>query len=144
MEITVFRAQPIGRETRRMPAGTYNLARTLQSRSLKGVAFVPIRSMQILAILDTTEFVFLDSHYKSWAMLVWQGFQTSERTALDEPVAFESVCYEDTGLDAICRLPREFHLALEGLAAKQHIDGPAKVLNFSAHRRADGSPDLHR
>ena len=144
MDITVFRAQPIAREFRRIPASTYNLARTLQSRSPKGVAFVPIRSMQILVILDATEFVFLDSHDKSWAMLVWQGFQAGERTALDEPIAFESVCYEAAGLDAIRRLPREFHLALEGLAAKQHVDGPAKVLKFSARRRADGSPDWHR
>lgn len=141
MEITVFRAHPIAREIRRMPASTYNLARTLQARSPRGVAFVPIRSMQVLAILDANEFVFLDSQYKSWAMLAWQGFNAGQRSALDEPVAFESVCYEDTGIEAMRRLPREFHLALEALAAKRHVDGPARLLSFRAKRRADGGAD---
>ena len=141
MQITVYRAAPLQQQGRTLAAATYNLARTLQARSPRGVAFVPIRSMQVLAILDATEFVFLDSQYKSWVMLAWQGFHPGTRTALDEAVPFESVCYEQTGIDAMRRLPREFHLALEALAVKQHVDGPAKVLNFNARRGEDGEPD---
>jgi hypothetical protein len=98
------------------------------------VAFVPIRSMQVLAILDRDEFVFLDSQYKSWVMLAWQGFRPDERGALDEPVRFELACYEASGIEAMKRLPREFHLALQSLAFKARIDGPARVLKFEARR----------
>ncbi len=141
MDITVYRASPIAREHRTMPAATYNLGRSLQARSPNGIAFVPIRSMQVLAILDAEEFVFLDSEHKCWAMLAWVSFQTHARTALDQPVAFESVSYEDTAAEAMRRLPREFQLALQALSAKQRIDGPAKVLHFNAKRRGQSQPD---
>lgn len=134
MEITVFRDQAIHRETRSLPAETYNLARRLQARSPSGVAFIPIRSMQVLAILDRDEFVFLDSQHKTWAMVAWQRFRADEREALDEPVSFQAVCYEADGLEAMKRLPREFHQALLALAAKDKVDGPARVLKFEAKR----------
>lgn len=136
MEITVYRAAPLFQERRTLAAATYNLARVLQARSPKGVAFVPIRSMQVLAIVDATEFVFLDSQYKSWVMLAWQGFHPNSRTALDEPVPFDCVHYEDTAQEAMLRLMREFHRALEQLAARQHIDGPARVLSLTSRRSA--------
>jgi len=136
MEITVYRAAPLFQERRTLAAATYNLARVLQARSPKGVAFVPIRSMQVLAIVDATEFVFLDSQYKSWVMLAWQGFHPNSRTALDEPVPFDCVHYEDTAQEAMLRLIREFHRALEQLAARQHIDGPARVLSLTSRRSA--------
>ncbi len=136
MEITVYRDRPLTRESRTLPAAVYNLARTLQARSPSGVAFVPIRSMQVLAILDAEEFVFLDSQYKSWVMVAWRQFRPDARAALDEPVTFESVCYEEDGVEAMKRLPQEFHQALVDLASKQKIDGPARVLKFTGRRPA--------
>ncbi|MEW5770925.1 MAG: hypothetical protein AB1831_11260 [Pseudomonadota bacterium] len=136
MEITVYRDRAVHRETRTLPADTYNLARTLQARSPSGVAFVPIRSMQVLAILDRDEFVFLDSQYKSWVMIAWQGFRPDERDSLDAPVRYELACYEAEGMEAMQRLPREFHQALVALSGRQHIDGPARVLKFEAKRPA--------
>lgn len=134
MEITVYRDQALFRETRHLPAQTYNLARTLQARSPGGVLFVPIRSMQVLAILDPEEFIFLDVEYKSWVMLAWQAFRPDARQTLEDPVAFELACYEESGREAMQRLPREFHQALQALAAKEHLDGPARVLKFQAKR----------
>ena len=134
MEITVYRDQAIHRETRKLPADTYNLARTLQARSPSGVAFVPIRSMQVLAILDRDEFVFLDSQYKTWAMVAWQCFRSDERDTLEDPVSYELACYDEGGMEAMKRLPREFHQALQAMAGKDRIDGPARVLKFEARR----------
>ncbi|HRH80942.1 MAG TPA: hypothetical protein PLW81_07840 [Thiobacillaceae bacterium] len=134
MEITVYRDQSLLRQERTLPAAVYNLARTLQRRSPSGVAFVPIRSMQVLAILDRDEFVFLDSQHKTWAMLAWQRFRPDERASLDDPVGYELACYEEDALEAMKRLPREFHLALQALASKDRIDGPARVLKFEARR----------
>ena len=86
MEITVYRDQPLGREALTLSGAVYNLARTLQARSPRGVAFVPIRSVQMLAILDAEEFVFLDSQFKSWVEIAWQSFGTNQRGGLDEAV----------------------------------------------------------
>jgi hypothetical protein len=135
MEITVYRDRPLTQETRTLPAAVYNLARTLQARSPSGVAFVPIRSMQVLAILDAEEFVFLDSQYKSWVMVAWQCFRSDERETLEDPVSYQLACYEHSGIEAMARLPREFHQALLGLAAKDKVDGPARVLKFEARRQ---------
>jgi len=134
MEITVYRDRAIHRDARRLPADTYNLARTLQARGPNGVAFVPIRSMQVLAILDREEFIFLDSQHRSWVMVAWQAFRPDERETLEDPVGYALACHEESGLEAMKRLPREFHLALGALAARDRIDGPARVLRFEARR----------
>lgn len=136
MEISVYRDQATHRETRALPADTYNLARSLQARSPKGLVFVPIRSMQVLAILDRDEFVFLDSQYKNWAMLAWQCFRSDERAGLDAPVTYELAYYTPAAEAAMQRLPREFHQALKSLAGKDHVEGPARVLQFTAKRPA--------
>jgi hypothetical protein len=132
MEITVYRDQPLDREPRALPAATYNLACTLRARSRSGVVFVPIRSMQILAILDAEECVFLDSQYKRWVEIAWQHFRPNERQALDDPVPFEAVYYQPDSREVMKRLQGEFLLALQALAAKDRVDGPARVLKFQA------------
>jgi hypothetical protein len=134
MEITVYRDQAMHREARRLPADTYNLARTLQARSPNGVVFVPIRSMQVLAILDRDEFIFLDSQYKTWAWVAWQCFRSDARATLEDPVDYELACYDASGLEAMTRLPRAFHQALQALASRDRIDGPARLLKFEARR----------
>ena len=136
MEIKVFRGEALARERRNMPAATYNLARLLQARSPRGVAFVPIRSMQVLAVLDAEEFVFLDGQTRCWAIVSWTHFATHDRASLDDPVAFDCIRFEADAAETMQRLPREFHLALQALAAKQHVDGPARVLHLPVSRSA--------
>ena len=136
MEITVFRDPPLGSEPRQLPAAQYNLARMLQSRSPRGVAFVPIRSMQVLAILDAEEFVFVDSQYKQLAVLAWHGFRSQERMSLDDPVPFEVVFFRPDASVLQRRLQPELFKAMQSLAGKAHVDGPAKVLRFERSPRA--------
>jgi hypothetical protein len=64
VEITCYRDLEVKREHRQLPAETYNLALTLLARSTSGNLFIPIRSMQYLAILDAEEWVFLDGVHK--------------------------------------------------------------------------------
>lgn len=123
MEITVYRERAFHREPRSLPAETYNLARSIQARSPQGIAFVPIRSMQVLAILDRDEFVFLDSQYKNWAMLAWQCFRSDERAGLDDPVAYELAFYTPEA-DAAMKTPAP------GIPPGPH--GPGRQ---GAHRR---------
>lgn len=142
MEITVFRDAPVAREPRNLPASQYNLARVLQGRSPAGVAFVPIRSMQILAILDADEFVFVDSQYKQLALLAWQDFQPQQRESLDEPVPFSASFYRDDARELQKRLQPELFKAMQALAGKDQVTGPARVLKFErpVRREEPGAP----
>lgn len=134
MEITVYRDQPIAKEARTLPAAVYNLAHSLIARSPNSVVFVPIRSMQMLAILDDEEFIFLDSQYKSWVEIAWRNFRPQARDALDEAVPYEITIYHPDGENNLGRLMMEFPKAMQALAAKERLDGPAKVLKFEMKR----------
>jgi len=135
MEITCYRDPELARESRFLPASIYNLAQTLLSRSATDCLFVPIRSMQYLAILDTEEFVFLDGERKCWIDIAWQNFRPQLRTTLEEPVAFQVVYYRTDSAQLMSRLQAELPRALNELAAKECIDSPARVLKFPSHAR---------
>lgn len=137
MEIHVWRDQALATESKTLPAATYNLAHSLLARAPSGVVFVPIRSMQMLAILDREEFVFLDSQYKRWVEIAWQHFRPQARSSLDEPVPYEVVIYHPDGQKNLNRLLAEFPKALQALSSKEKLDGPAKLLKFEAKRPPD-------
>jgi len=130
LEITIFRDVPVGRESRYLPAFQYNLARKLQACSPAGVAFVPIRSMQILAILDAEEFVFVDSQHNQLALLAWQAFQPKLRDSLADRVPFEACFYRADAAEMQLRLQPEFFNAMQVLAQRESVVGPARVLKF--------------
>lgn len=132
MEITCYRDAELSREPSFLPAAIYNIANTLLARSTNNCLFVPIRSMQYLAILDEEEFVFLDGERKCWVDIAWQNFRPQDRAALTEAVAYEVVYYQPSAGDLMPRLQAEFHKALNEYAAKGRVDGPAKVLKFPA------------
>ena len=134
MEITCYRDAELMRESRHLPASTYNLAQTLFSRSASGCLFVPIRSMQYLAVLDAEEFVFLDGERKCWIDIAWQNFRPQLRTKLEEPVAFQAVYYRADSAQLMSRLQAELPRALGELAKKETLHGDARILKFG--RRA--------
>ena len=122
------------REPRQLPAATYNLAHTLLARSPSGVVFVPIRSMQYLAILDHEEFVFVDGARKSLLDIAWQHFIPHPRCALDEPVSYATVYYHPAATDIMFRLQIKFRRALRSLAAKYKLDEPGKIIMLKIRR----------
>jgi len=136
MEITCYRDPELARESKTLPAATYNLAHTLLARSPEGCLFVPIRSMQYLAILDAEEFVFLDGERKCWIDIAWQHFRPQDRASLNDPVAYEAVYYQASARNLMVRLQGEFSKALNELATKGRIAGPARVLKFPAPARS--------
>ena len=134
MELTLYREDPILRETRHLPAEVYNLARLLLARSIessgKSCVFVSIRSMQYLAVIDAEEIVFVDREHPSEAQLAWQAFHRRERSALDERVEFEAAFYTQPSLDIMPRLMSEFPKAMQAMADKERVGVPAAVLAF--------------
>ena len=75
MEERFYREQEIARLPAFLPAATYNLAHTLLARA-GTCLFVPIRSLQYMAVLDAEEFLFVDRQHKSWVELAWHHFRT--------------------------------------------------------------------
>ena len=132
MEITCYRDPEISREARHLPASTYNLAITLLARCPTKHLFVPIRSMQYMAIIDHEEFVFIDGERKGWIVIAWRNFKPQARDALDQPVAYEAVYYRANLSAIMSRLQREFPAALQALVNKTKLDGPARIIHFPA------------
>lgn len=134
MEIVCYRGVELAREARQLSAHCYNLTHSLLARSRDGVLFVPIRSMQYLAILDAEEFVFLDGANRRWIELAWQNFKPQQRAALDEPVGYEAVYYGKQAAGVMRRLQHEFTLALELLAARDQPQGSASIIKLDERR----------
>jgi hypothetical protein len=130
MEERFYREQEIARLPAFLPAVTYNLAHTLLARA-GPCLFVPIRSMQYMAVLDAEEFIFVDSQNKAWVELAWQHFRPQARTALDERVPFEVVHYLPQAADTMKRLTGEFHRALHLLAERDLPGQAAQVLSLN-------------
>ncbi len=130
MEISFFRDAPIDREARTLPAATYNLTRLLLAHSTEACVFVPIRSMQYLAVIDAEEIIFTHREAAREVEIAWSGFRANQRTALDQPVAFEALYYHPVARDTMKRLPVEFRLALELMAGRQAPTEAARVLAF--------------
>lgn len=124
------RGQPLMQTASTLPAATYNLTRILLAASTTGCVFVPIRSMQYLAVIDQEEIIFVDSQMKRWVTLAWRGFRPREREALDQPVAYEAVYYTEVGGDIQRRLLGEFHTALILLESRGRPAEPASVLAY--------------
>jgi hypothetical protein len=138
MEEHFYREQEIARVPGFLPAVTYNLAHTLLTHAGKCL-FVPIRSLQYMAVLDVEEFIFVDSQNKAWVELAWQRFRPQTRTSLDERVPFDVVHYLPQAAETMKRLPGEFHQALQLLADRQRPDSPATVVEL--HPRRAAKPD---
>lgn len=134
MEITCYREKELSRETRHLPATTYNLAIKLLARSKTGNVFLPIRAMQYLAILDDREFIFIDGERKSLIDIAWQHFRPQQRETLDEAVEYEAAYYYDHSQSLMNRLQGEFHKALLAACEKDKVEAPAKVLKFEIKR----------
>ena len=122
------RGQPLARAESALPAATYNLTRILLAHSPNGCVFVPIRSMQYMAVIDHEEIIFVDSQYKRWVEVAWREFRPQARGALDEPVAYQAVFYTSGGEETQRRLRGEFHAALALLAARRPSAAPARIL----------------
>ncbi len=134
MELTCYRDAALTQETRTLPAATYNLAITLLKQTPHGCLFVPIRSMQYLAIIDEEEFVFIDGVRKCWIDIAWQQFRPQQRDALNQSVSYLAVYYQLDSAALMSRLQVELAHALALLSQHQRPLQPARVLKFPGTR----------
>lgn len=138
---TFYRPPALEREPRQLPAPLYNLAFRLRRQAGGACLFVPIRSMQYLAVLDAEEFVFVDGIGRRVIELAWRAFRAGERATLEAPVPYELVCYVPGAKGTMRRLLSEFPRALHDLAQRQRpADGPASptilaLKDYKKHKR---------
>lgn len=130
MRETFFRGPELRRERRSMPAATYNLTRILLARTKDAFVFVPIRSMQVLAIVEAREFNFVHSETRRTVDLSWQDFAPAARTALDDPVPYDVVYHAEDAARTMLRLQGEFLKALKVLVARSAPVAPAGVIDI--------------
>lgn len=128
MEITLYRDRELGNESSQLPAETYNLTRILLGQSDAGHVFVPIRSMQFLAIIDKEEIVFVDSTHKSQVAIAWTDFRPQGRTGLYDAAPYVARYYSPGAQKIMPRLQGEFLLALRQLRDRQSQPQTAKVI----------------
>ena len=120
---TFFLPDEVERHAWSAPAEIYRLYHSLLDRSAAAHVFVPIRSMQVLAVMGTEEIVFVDS--QSYAVsdnqggrlivIAWQFSQSHGRKALSDPVACDVVFYVRNHRDMQLRLVPDFKNALQQL-----------------------------
>ena len=130
MDLTCYRDTELQREPRRLPAALYNIALLLLEHSSNGVVFVPIRSMQFLAVIDREEIIFLDAEYKSLVDIAWQNFRPQLRESLTDPVPYEAVYYSRNAEKTMGRLLAEFAPALNALSAKNAPSRAARIIKL--------------
>lgn len=131
MELTCYRDIELQRVQRHLPAVIYNTAHLLLEHNRDRVVFVPIRSMQFLAVIDREEIIFLDAEHKSLVDIAWQNFRPQLRNSLAEPVPYEAVYYNKNAKGTMNRLLVEFPPALNALSAKDTPSGPACIIKLN-------------
>ena len=115
-----------------LPADLYNRMHLLLSRAADRHVFVPIRSMQYLAVIDGEETLFVDSlgGYRVQGRqggrpveLAWCCYRPQRRQTLSEPVPCEVVYYHPQAAQTMQWLVAAFHDAVRQLQARHQNTG---------------------
>ena len=119
MEVRFVRGEELARERHQLPAELYRLIHLSFTRLGDDSLFVPVRSMQYLAVIDHQEVVFVDGQGPRAIELAWQDFRPQDRADLRQPVGYDCVFYDRAGWQTMKRLQGEFFAALRQLEARR-------------------------
>lgn len=130
-----YRDKPLGSELRNLPASQYNAMRLLLDFSGKPCVFVPIRTLQYLAVIDREEVIFVDSQVKTAIEFAWRWFQPQARNTLTQPVQYTFEYYHPKALDTMKRAQGEFFQHVQLLASRlrqqeKPVANARKVVRF--------------
>lgn len=141
---TFFRPAEAARERATLPAALHNRCRLLLARCPRQSVFIPIRSMQYLAVIDPEEIIFVDNQGYAVSdgqggrliVISWDMHLDTGRDSLTEPVPVDIVHYRMHGHDIQRRIMSEFPPALQRYEERQKSGIPlcltATVLPFAA------------
>ncbi|MCG7866811.1 MAG: hypothetical protein N0E37_08840 [Candidatus Thiodiazotropha taylori] len=137
-----FRPDELACERLTIPAPLYNQCRLMLSRCQYEHVFIPVRTMQIQAVLDEEEVIFIDN--QAYAVkdgqggklirLAWKFRRDLDRDNLAEPAPIDMIYYDEKARELHNRLIGEFKKAMDLLEerAKEHGCEPKvkRVLPF--------------
>lgn len=137
-----FRPDEVACERLSISAALYNQCRLMLSRCQYEHIFVPVRSMQIQAVIDQEEVVFVDN--QAYAVrdgeggklirLAWKFRHDQERSALTDPAPIDLIYYDNDARALHTRLVGEFKKALDLLETRNRENGceprSRKILPF--------------
>lgn len=134
-----FTPDEFSNQTSRLLSTTYNLAHVLLNRSQADHVFIPIRSLQYLAVIEKNAFWFVDS--LAYAVRGDEGgrliriswhplMEASERNALTEHMDCRVVFYGGDMKEIQTRLNREFYQSMLQLD-QRHRDSIKATANNS-------------
>ena len=117
---TFFLPDEFERKQWSVSADIYNLYRSLLNKSSTGSVFVPIRSMQFLAVLDKNEIIFVDSLAYAVSdkqggriiLISWRFSPNHDRASLTDVVPCDVIFYARKDTTAQLRLATEFKQAM--------------------------------
>ncbi len=139
----LFRPEEQCRHAGRLPAELFRLYRRTWRRGEAARVFVPVRGMQVLAVLGDDEIIFVDSFdYRvqdgiggRLIQLAWRFASATAMESLNQPVPCTVIHYQ-AGLDAVQRrLLGEFRAALCCMERRTMSGGEARVLPFTGTTR---------
>lgn len=139
---TFFRPDEIARERLTVPAPLYNRCRLMLARCRYEHVFVPVRAMQMLAVIDEEEVIFVDKEAYAvrdgeggrMIVLVWQFRHELRGDDLTGPAPIELIYLHEQARELHTRLVGEFAKALDQLEQRYREHGceprRKKVLPF--------------
>ncbi len=136
MRIEFERDEEIERRPTFLPADLYKKLRHLRTLQGREALFIPVRSLQYLAVVDDEEVFFVDGLGDRRIVLAWQHFRPADCARIGDPVPCELVIYRESARDAVLRLVREFSEAIE-LYESRHVGMPGSGASVTPFRRED-------
>ncbi|MDJ0740571.1 MAG: hypothetical protein QNJ91_12695 [Gammaproteobacteria bacterium] len=123
---TFFRPAEVARERTTLPAQLYNGCRLALARCEYGHVFIPLREMEVIAVIDETEVIFVDKHAYTvrdgsggrLIVLAWQFAAGTRRDDVSRPAPIDVVHYDDRGSERHMRLVGELSAALQRMAKR--------------------------
>lgn len=113
-----YRGDTLGTEICALSAETYNNMRRLISRHDGPQVFVPVRSLQYMAVVSDQEVVFVDLHIQRVTELSWSRFQANSRGSLSSPVSYSCAWHNNKAHERMQKITVEFAESLKTLLGK--------------------------
>jgi len=143
---TFFRPEETSRERLNLPAPLLNRCILLLKHSSNKHVFVPIRTMQVQAVIDTDEIIFVDNEGYAvqdgnggrMIIVAWRLPNQQERDSINQPVPIDVIYYCGRDHDTHRRLMSDFPKAIDACEARinerNSSNTTASILSFRSEK----------
>ncbi len=139
MEIRLERDAEVFSRQLSMPSGLYRRIRHQLKRQSERCVFIPVRSLQYLAVIDEQEVVFVDGMIRTRIQIAWRRFHPQSCQNVGDPIPYRECHYAPDLKELALRLPGEFSSALALYESRNTIPGAdaARIIPLIVPRHDD-------